>query len=441
MNTQSRIFRVLSCATMLAALILTSATALSGGRPRPAVPLDGSTPQPDSGLIEPTSDFSSVSVGTGLFSLTLAADHIISQQCLDGGWGWPHNDCVTTYNNITGPITLGLMEAYTRTTNAGHLAASVVAGDFDLLSVYGNGEARFGTLTPDFLNRLSDATGDPTYANFVLTDFLAELAGGTYSPSDYDTAGWIGAVQAARAGTWVNLLPWEFHTLPSTTGDFGLNTQANQFRNALLDGFNTLDNTQPATVFSDIIGLAGGVRGLALSNVVTFVPIVSPNHALINGTASLCVLAQILADLQNPDGSWNWHSDLSSLGGAGETDKDTQTTAYAILALVEAQLDGCGPFPSELRAARAWLWTMQDVDGGFFSYPTGSHNTEVEGEATLALVKRPGDVDGDEFVNVFDLISVLSAWGSCIDCPQDFNGDNLLNVTDLLILLSAWGPP
>ena len=239
----------------------------------------------------------------------------------------------------------------------------------------------------------------------------------------------------------MNLLPWEFHTLITATSSFGFGTQANQFRNALLDGLNTLDNTQPAAVFSDIIGLAGGVRGLAMSDVVSFAPIVSPNHALINGTESLCELARVLADLQNLDGSWNWHSDLSSLGGAGETDKDTQTSAYAILALVEAQLDGCGPFPSELRAARAWLSTMQDVDGGFFSYPTGTHNIEVEGEATLALVKRPGDVDGDEFVNVFDIISLLGAWGSCIDCPEDFNGDNSVNVSDLLILIPAWGPP
>ena len=162
MNTQSRIVRDFSCLAMLSALALASTPAISGGRPRPAVPLDGSTPQPDPGLFAPTGNIHTAGAGSGLISLDLAASHIISQQCLDGGWGWPHSDCVTTFNNITGPITLGLMEAYTRTANAGYLAASVDAGDFDLLSVYGNGEARFGTLTPDFLIRLSEVTRDLT---------------------------------------------------------------------------------------------------------------------------------------------------------------------------------------------------------------------------------------------------------------------------------------
>jgi hypothetical protein len=36
--------------------------------------------------------------------LTTVADHILQQQCGNGGFGWPHSDCSQTFYNITGPI-------------------------------------------------------------------------------------------------------------------------------------------------------------------------------------------------------------------------------------------------------------------------------------------------------------------------------------------------
>ena len=50
-----------------------------------------------------------------------------------------------------------------------------------------------------------------------------------------------------------------------------------------------------------------------------------------------------------------------------------------------------------------------------------------------------GDIDGDGTVNVIDLLSVISAWGSCDGCDQDTNGDGAVNVIDLLAIISAWG--
>jgi len=57
----------------------------------------------------------------------------------------------------------------------------------------------------------------------------------------------------------------------------------------------------------------------------------------------------------------------------------------------------------------------------------------------------PGDINGDTFVNVFDLLDMLAAWGDCPQpcppsCAADLNGDCIVNVFDLLDLLSAWGP-
>ncbi len=55
------------------------------------------------------------------------------------------------------------------------------------------------------------------------------------------------------------------------------------------------------------------------------------------------------------------------------------------------------------------------------------------------------DVDRmNNAVDVFDLLDLLSAWGSCPEpcpssCPADITGDNVVNVFDLLDLLAAWG--
>jgi hypothetical protein len=317
-------------------------------------------------------------------ALQAGADEIITFQCSDGGWGWPHETCpTTTYHNITAPIATGLLDAYEATADANHLSAAVDAGDFDLTSQWpGGGEARFGTLTPAFMVQLSAASADSTYSDFAEIEFFDELTAGTYGDNDWDTAGFIAAVQAARAGTWINLLPWEFHTLISTASAIGNAGQDTAFLNGLLDGLDTLDNTAPASVYSDMIGLAGAVRGLALSGALTFPAINSPNHALIDGIDNLEDLANVLAGLQNGNGSWYWHSNLASPTSG---DEDTQSTAYAVMALAAASPVLAANYGPEVAAGRDWLLGMQLPSGGFLSYPGGDQNTEVEGEALSAL--------------------------------------------------------
>jgi hypothetical protein len=53
-----------------------------------------------------------------------------------------------------------------------------------------------------------------------------------------------------------------------------------------------------------------------------------------------------------------------------------------------------------------------------------------------------GDLDGSGGVDVFDLLTLLGAWGPCDDlndCPADLNNSGDVDVFDLLILLGAWG--
>lgn len=54
----------------------------------------------------------------------------------------------------------------------------------------------------------------------------------------------------------------------------------------------------------------------------------------------------------------------------------------------------------------------------------------------------PGDLNGDNVVDVLDLLILLGAWGNCpkaAPCPADLNNSGTVDVQDLLILLSNWG--
>lgn len=52
----------------------------------------------------------------------------------------------------------------------------------------------------------------------------------------------------------------------------------------------------------------------------------------------------------------------------------------------------------------------------------------------------PADLNGDNAVDVLDLLDVLAAWGGPGGVPADLNGDGSIDVLDLLQLLAAWGP-
>lgn len=58
----------------------------------------------------------------------------------------------------------------------------------------------------------------------------------------------------------------------------------------------------------------------------------------------------------------------------------------------------------------------------------------------VAAGECSADVNGDQIVNMDDLISMLASWGPCSDCPADLDQDGLVGFDDLLPLLSAWGP-
>jgi len=327
--------------------------------------------------------------------LTLGVDHILDQQCSNGGFGWPHADCSATFHNITGPILLGDLAAYYFTMDGLDLAGALNGGAFDLTYRYDNEEAKFSTFTPAFLEELARAADNTTFSDHVSTRFFDELAAGTYGPDDLTTAGWIAGVQAGRSGTWVNLRPWEFHTVIPVSRILGHPGQDALLIQAVLDGLDTLDNSDPDTVYSDIIGLAGAVRGLAYARATTFPAISAPLHSGVDGIDNLEDLAAFLASLQNPNGSWYWHSNLAA---PAIGDEDVQTTAYAVLALLAVDKLTAASTVDATRSGRDWMASLQLPDGGFPMFPGGDENTEVEAEALKAIA----DVDSTILVVGFE---------------------------------------
>ncbi len=326
----------------------------------------------------------SVNLRTTPQVLESGAIHIAAQQCPDGGFGWPHNDCSSTFHNITPPIIDGVRQAYNLAQNGGYLGVMINGGEFDLLNEYDNGEKRLGAFTAYQMWNLSHDSGNSIYRDFTETEFFAPLEAGTYGTDDLNTEGWIAAVETNRTGAWVNLRPWEFSSLILMAQRHCRDIQSGMFEQGIIRGLGTLDNTNPDNVYSDVIGLSGGLLGLARVNRMSFPAINAPSHTGVSGLSSLEQLSDYLVSLQNPDGSFYWHSNLVA---PEDNDKDTQTTAYAVMALIKAQERLVnGNFMPAILAGQAWLASMQDEVGGFASFPGDiEHNTEVEGEALTAL--------------------------------------------------------
>ncbi len=302
-----------------------------------------------------------------------------------GGWGW-REDYTAPGGATTGPVVRGVLQAYDLTGNTAYLDSAKAACNYikDGQKYSANDSVRFGTYDPYVMWQVSQRAGDSTWSDHTATNFYGALANGTYGAAgNLNTAGYISYVQGVRAvtGSYVNLRPWEFSTLAYAATKMGQSGQAALFEAAILDGLNTLD----ATKGSDFLGVAGAVRGLALMGTTTFDDIVSPNHAGINGIDTLDELADYLVSQQDSAGHW-WY------GSAYQTpvsDEDTQTSAYAILALMAMDDED---YADSIQEGRSFLVSMQ-LDsppasaGGFWSYPgqTSSWNIEVAGEAVAAL--------------------------------------------------------
>ncbi len=76
------------------------------------------------------------------------------------------------------------------------------------------------------------------------------------------------------------------------------------------------------------------------------------------------------------------------------------------------------------------------------SSPCGGETSSSTTLAITICATCPGDVDGNDVVNVDDLLAVVNSWGNCPACPADvapFGGNGVVNVDDLLAVINGWG--
>lgn len=87
------------------------------------------------------------------------------------------------------------------------------------------------------------------------------------------------------------------------------------------------------------------------------------------------------------------------------------------------------------------------VSGSTYSYTVVAYDTSgnTSGSSNQVSISVPattktGDLNGDNFVNIFDLSILLSHWNQTgTNIPGDINHDGSVNIFDLSALLSAWG--
>jgi parallel beta-helix repeat protein len=78
-------------------------------------------------------------------------------------------------------------------------------------------------------------------------------------------------------------------------------------------------------------------------------------------------------------------------------------------------------------------------NGGHIGGNLFGNHEDLGGNEFLQECSNCPDINGDGFVNVSDLLSIIDQWG-LTDSPADVNGDGIVDVSDLLEVVGNWGP-
>ena len=141
-------------------------------------------------------------LGTSGSGIADAATWLRTQQDAAGWFPWTPGTGATV--NTQGPTARGLLKAYQQSGVADFKAGAIAAGNYLVPTYprsYTDGDPRFATHDPLFLEELSLLTGNPAYATFVQTYFWDKLTAGTYGEAnDIDAGEWGALVVSGRAG-------------------------------------------------------------------------------------------------------------------------------------------------------------------------------------------------------------------------------------------------
>jgi hypothetical protein len=302
---------------------------------------------------------------TFLSTLQAGGNRLVVKQNPDGGWGWPLDG--PSALNTLGPIAMGLGQAYLSTSDPSHLAALGDAGGL-LLTKTNNFSPSDGYLAA----MLDQIFGGSTYRNHVNTNFYGPLAAGTYNRNGagtyYNTASYILLIRTNRSGEQANMAAWDIGMGLVGAASCGVTgTELTYW----IDGTKAEINELNSAGWYDVIGLAGGLYGLAFVD-EEFSP-TAGSHA---GAANLQALAVILASYQINNGGFAWNSAWVI---PNDFDESIQETAYAILALSEVNRAG---FNTNILGAANYIASVQNSFGGWANDQYyNEENNEVTGEA------------------------------------------------------------
>ena len=394
-NSPTRIFYALLIGILLISTAPAAINAADEGsfvRPPTATPFSDGQEEP----IQQKAPEVSIMAGlTGLGStgsgFVAAADWLRTQQTPAGCFPWTPGGACTS--NTQGPSARGLLKAYQHSATIASREDAIATGDYlvpNYPRTYSDGDPRFATHDPLFLEELSQVTTDATYASFVQTYFWDKLTAGTYGESnDMDATAFGAAVVSGRASQGiVELSPWDLSATAIAAHVAGETAIRDALMAQVLAGLNA---TTTADNDYDVIGLAGAVWASAVTG-YNLDP-TSGRYASQNSTAEL---AALLASWQrSSDGAWLWSTtaDPNDI-----TNGDLQTTAFAVMAL-----NAFNPtsYATEIARGVAFIRSLQQTSGQFLIYPTASPtangSVESHAEALTALVAAaPGTVFVDD---------------------------------------------
>lgn len=285
-------------------------------------------------------------------AIVAGANQVVSLQRTEpdweGTWYWYVG---STYNatNLTGVTALGLLEAYRDVKDPAYLQAALNAADFVMLHLgAGADETQYHerTTAPDvaFLHRLSQVTGEPSYATRAnlewenLTSFWPTAADldATFRDigrrSAWDIAFFLEAAHLSGDSEWANQAA---AILANTTDTFYYGNDTWWYA----------------------LNIAGSIRAL-----------VGCGYADLYYDEVVYLLGELISLSDDDSGVGGW----------------VQDTAYAVLAF--STVGGAGrQYANDLGR---WLVNQQEVSGGWLE--AGDEYPEVDGEAVRALASTIG---------------------------------------------------
>ena len=263
------------------------------------------------------------------------------------------------FASIQSPAALGVLGAWVATDDQDFLDSAVSAADFLIANIdeFPTNQPRIRTFDPLFLIRLSEATGDPQYAQFIQDNFWDRLASGTYGPTgDWDINDYVASALARRASVGEAAAAWDLSLIAAAANEAGIT----MFNSALASGAAMALESVPDTNYTlgtegfDILGLAGAlwIAGITGESV-------TPSSGLWAGLPTFTLAAR-LVDHQSAEGGF-LQSTQAFTNPVDPVQTVSQHTSFAVLAL-EA-LDETDFFDEITAGLDALVNTFQEPSG------------------------------------------------------------------------------